>query len=61
MKKLPPFHTRDRKEFSTLSNKIYDIFIVQFYYIPLYSRSLGFAIYHDYQSQFWMNFTQLRL
>ena len=25
MKKLPPFHTLDRKEFSTLSNKIYDI------------------------------------
>ena len=30
MKKLPPFHTLDRKEFSTLSNKIYDIFIIQF-------------------------------
>ena len=30
MKKLPPFHTFDRKEFSTLSNKIYDIFIIQF-------------------------------
>ena len=30
MKTLPPFHTRDRKEFSTLSNKIYDIFIIQF-------------------------------
>ena len=29
MKKLPPF-TLDRKEFSTLSNKIYDIFIIQF-------------------------------
>ena len=30
MTKLPPFHTLDRKEFSTLSNKIYDIFIIQF-------------------------------
>ena len=30
MKKLPPFHTLDKKEFSTLSNKIYDIFIIQF-------------------------------
>ena len=30
MKKLPPFHTLDMKEFSTLSNKIYDIFIIQF-------------------------------
>ena len=29
MKKLPPF-TLDRKEFSTWSNKIYDIFIIQF-------------------------------
>ena len=30
MKKLPPFYTLHRKEFSTLSNKIYDIFIIQF-------------------------------
>ena len=30
MKKLPPFHTLDRKEFSTLSNKIYDILNIQF-------------------------------
>ena len=30
MKKLPPFHRLDKKEFSTLSNEIYDIFIIQF-------------------------------
>ena len=30
MKKLPPLYTLNRKEFSTLSNKIYDIFIIQF-------------------------------
>ena len=30
MKKLPPLYTLDRKEFSTLSNKIYDILNIQF-------------------------------
>ena len=30
MKKLPLFHTLDMKEFSTLSNKIYDILNIQF-------------------------------
>ena len=30
MRKLPPLYTLDRKEFSTLSNKIYDILNIQF-------------------------------